>query len=399
MLEGLPVPPGTTVKVIEVPPGPPTPATMLAEVYGPDPQFRRELAEKLKKSFDEVDYVIAVDDSYGSPAKRMRISLDQENLEFHRVEEGVVYDTISALMGEVLIGYSHRGGGANPVAIVVRQPKAGRSVSERLSSTPVPNMNGDVVELGDVVHVSFEPASYPIYRRDGRAAEMVTGDLIGRFDASIYAISDIEESLLKQDWGEEGPPDLNYWEQPDDESFGTILWQGRWELVFRTYRDLAVAFSFAVMGIYMLVVAQFGSFKLPLLVLVPVPLTLPGIILGHWVTGDDFGGPSLMGLITASGIVVRNSILLIEFIRQRQAEGASLRSCLMDAGAVRFKPIFLTGVAAMIGAAFILADSIFRGMALSLLFGLTSSTLLTVLVIPAIYILMRDDHIPLEQKT
>ena len=171
-----------------------------------------------------------------------------------------------------------------------------------------------------------------------------------------------------------------------------MLWDGEWEVTYVTFRDMGAAFGVAILAIYLLVVAQFGSFKLPLVVLIPVPLTLIGIVLGHWLMGAAFTATSMIGFIALAGIIVRNSILLVDFIRHRRAEGVALRPALIEAGATRFKPIFLTAAAAMIGAAFILTDPIFQGLAISLVFGLASSTALTVLVIPAIYVWLRDDE-------
>ena len=162
-------------------------------------------------------------------------------------------------------------------------------------------------------------------------------------------------------------------------------------MTYVTFRDMGAAFMVAILGIYLLVVAQFGSFRLPLVILVPVPLTLIGIVLGHWLLGAPFTATSMIGFIALAGIIVRNSILLVDFIRHRRADGAPLREALLEAGATRFKPIFLTAAAAMIGAAFILTDPIFQGLAISLVFGLASSTALTVLVIPAIYVWLRGD--------
>ena len=180
---------------------------------------------------------------------------------------------------------------------------------------------------------------------------------------------------------------------PQDESKPTLLWDGEWEITYVTFRDMGAAFGVAIVGIYILVVAQFGSFKLPLVILTPIPLTLIGIVLGHWLFGAPFTATSMIGFIALAGIIVRNSILLVDFIRHG-ADGRQLRDVLLEAGAVRFKPILLTALAAMIGAATILLDPIFQGLAISLLFGLASSTLLTVLVIPAIYIALRDDEVP-----
>ncbi|HRX38544.1 MAG TPA: efflux RND transporter permease subunit, partial [Parvularculaceae bacterium] len=179
--------------------------------------------------------------------------------------------------------------------------------------------------------------------------------------------------------------------QPVDESHLTLLWDGEWEITWVTFRDMGAAFMVAIIGIYILVVAQFGSFKLPLVILTPVPLTLIGIMLGHWLFGAQFTATSMIGFIALAGIIVRNSILLVDFIRHGAQEGASLRETLLTAGAVRFKPILLTAIAAMIGASVILFDPIFQGLAISLLFGLASSTALTLLIIPAIYVIARDD--------
>jgi multidrug efflux pump subunit AcrB len=394
-LAELDAPAGTAVKVAEVPPGPPVLATLLAEIYGPDAEARRAAASKVRAAFGAVDFIVDVDDSFGAPADRLRFAIDQESLEYHGVEERAVYDTIAALIGGVRIGYSQRGGGERPFEIALALPKAALQDGERLLSTPLPAggtaREGRNVELGDVVTVRREPASFPIFRRDGRFAEMVTAELAGRFEAPIYGMLAIEDQLKRIDWGNAGPPAIHYHGQPLDESRPALLWDGEWEVTYVTFRDMGAAFGVAILGIYLLVVAQFGSFALPLVVLVPVPLTLIGIVLGHWLFGAPFTATSMIGFIALAGIIVRNSILLVDFIRHRRAEGAALREALLDAGATRFRPILLTALAAMIGAAFILTDPIFQGLAISLVFGLASSTALTLLVIPAIYVWLRDD--------
>ncbi len=383
LLADLPMPKGTSVKVVEVPPGPPVLATLLAEVYGPDADSRRAAAEQVRQAFEKVDFVVDVDDSLSSPWQRLRVSIDQERLEFFGVEQQAVYDTIQALMGGVPVGYSHRGEGANPKQIVIALPKSDKHPGELLANTPIPARTG-TVELGDVVEVSYEPASPSIFRRDGRHAEMVTAELAGRYEAPIYGMFAVEDNLP------EGI-EVAYHGQPADEGRPTLLWDGEWEITYVTFRDMGAAFAVAILGIYLLVVAQFGSFLLPLVILVPVPLTLIGIVIGHMLFGAPFTATSMIGFIALAGIIVRNSILLVDFIRHRLAEGATMRQALLDSGATRFKPIFLTAAAAMIGAAFILADPIFQGLAISLVFGLASSTALTLLVIPAVYIWLRDD--------
>ncbi len=343
-LSGLPVPDGTAIKVVEVPPGPPVMATLLAEVYGPTPEARHAAAARVKQAFRDVPFVVDIDDSLGSTARRLRLVIDQEALEFHGVEEEAVFDTLRALFSGVSVGYSHRGHGTNPIEIAVRLPRLALTIDERLLSTPVLGAKG-VVELGDVVRVVEDPSSPTVYRRDGRFADMVTAELAGAYEAPIYGMFAVEKAL--KDRTTAAPLiALSYHGQPLDEAGLTLLWDGEWEVTYVTFRDMGAAFGVALLAIYLLVVAQFGSFKVPLVILVPVLLTLIGIVLGHWLFGAPFSATSMIGFIA---------------------------------------------LAAMIGAAFILADPIFQGLAISLVFGLASSTALTLLTIPAIYFWLRDD--------
>jgi len=397
-LAGLTVPEHTSVKVVEVPPGPPVISTMLAEIYGPDAETRRAIATEVRSIFKSVPYIVDDDDSFGQRAPRMRISINQDNLEFYKVSESDVYDTVKTLLSGATVGYSHRGGGRHPIAIAVQLPKADLTMSPKTLSTPVPAnaLPGGraIVELGDVVTIKKEKASYPIFRHNGRPTEMVTAELAGAFEAPIYGMIAVADKIENHDWGKLSKPEIALHGQPLDESKPVMLWDGEWEVTYVTFRDMGGAFMVALLGIYILVVAQFGSFKLPLVILTPVPLTLIGIMLGHWAFGAAFTATSMIGFIALAGIIVRNSILLADFIRGARTADKSLRDVLIEAGSVRFKPILLTAVAAMIGAAVILFDPIFQGLAISLLFGLVSSTLLTVLVIPAIYIVLRDDGKP-----
>ncbi len=395
-LKDLPLPAGTSLKVIEPPPGPPVLATLLAEIYGPDPETRRAVAAKVRAAFASVPFIVDVDDSYGRQAERVRLAIDQDNLEYHRVEQSDVYDTIRAFYGASTVGYSHRGAGRQPIPIRIALSKSEQLVGERGLATPVPAnaLPGEraIVELGDVVQLAREPASFPIFRHNGRAAEMVTAELAGAFEAPVYGMLAVAEALEQVDWQDVPKPTIALHGQPADEARPTLLWDGEWEVTWVTFRDMGAAFMVALLGIYILVVAQFGSFKLPLVILTPIPLTLIGIMLGHWLFAAPFTATSMIGFIALAGIIVRNSILLADFIRHGGQPGESLRSVLLAAGAIRFKPILLTALAAMIGAAVILTDPIFQGLAISLLFGLASSTLLTVLVIPAIYIALRGDR-------
>jgi len=392
-LSGLPLPAGTVVKVVEPPPGPPVLGTLLAEIYGPDPQTRRAVATKVREAFASVPFIVDVEDSFRNRPERVRIAIDQDNLEYYRVEQGDVYDTIRTLGGGTTVGYSHRGSGRPPIPIRIALSKSERVVDARTLATPVPAnaLPGEraVVELGDVVSVTREPASYPIFRHNGRAAEMVMAELAGAFEAPVYGMIAVSDAIARADWGDLPKPAIALHGQPNDEQHPTLLWDGEWEVTWVTFRDMGAAFMVAILGIYILVVAQFNSFKLPLVILTPIPLTFIGIMIGHWLFGAPFTATSMIGFIALAGIIVRNSILLVDFIRHARAPGRPLVEVLLEAGAIRFKPILLTALAAMIGAAVILTDPIFQGLAISLLFGLASSTALTVLVIPAIYVVLR----------
>ena len=392
-LKGIEVPPRSSLKVVEPPPGPPVLATLLAEIYGPDPQTRRAVAAQVRKAFESAPFIVDVDDSYGVQARRERIEIDQDSLEFFGVQQGDVFDTLQRLYGGAVVGYSHRGGGRQPLPIRLALSKDQRTLSESLLTTPVPANslpgNRTIVELGDVARVSAEASSFPIFRHNGRAAEMVQAELAGSYEAPLYGLLAVDAALDKMDWPAGTPkPQIIMHGQPLDESKPTLLWDGEWEVTWVTFRDMGAAFMAALVGIYILVVAQFKSFKLPLVILTPVPLTFIGIMLGHWLFHAAFTATSMIGFIALAGIIVRNSILLVDFVRHADAS-KGLREVLLEAGAIRFKPILLTALAAMIGAAVILSDPIFQGLAISLLFGLASSTALTVLVIPAIYVVLR----------
>jgi multidrug efflux pump subunit AcrB len=394
-LAALELPTGAVVKVVEVPPGPPVLSTLIAEVYGPDAATRRAVTAKLRAIFASVPFIVDVDDSIGQPRPRQRIAIDQDQLEFFGVEQRDVYDTIAALTGGVAVGYSHRGEERDPVAIRIGLPKSALAWTERLAATPVPANtqpgSRTVVELGQVVRVAEEAGSPTIFRRDGHYADMVMAELAGEYEAPIYGMREVDRRIDAADWSGLPKPDIRLRGQPDDEQRPSVLWDGEWEITFVTFRDMGGAFGIAILGIYVLVVAQFGSFKLPLVVLTPIPLTLIGIVPGHWLLGAPFTATSMIGFIALAGIIVRNSILLVDFVCHGAAPGRPLRDVLLEAGAVRFKPILLTALAAMIGAATIVTDPIFQGLAISLLFGLAASTLLTVLVIPAIYVVMRGE--------
>ncbi len=400
-LKAIPLPTGGSLKVVETPPGPPVLATLLAEIYGPDEATRQKTAAQVEAIFKSVPYIVDVDNSFGQPRPRLRLVPDRAKLDHYGLSERQVFDSIGALLGRRVVGYATRSGlggnERNPLPIEVALDQSQRSWSASLAVTPVAaTPTGQLVSLGELVTPKIEAGDHAIFRRDGRGATMVTAELAGRYEAPIYGMLAVDEAINAYDWKAHGlvKPDIILHGQPEDESKASVLWDGEWEITWVTFRDMGGAFMVALLGIYVLVVGQFRSFTIPLVILTPIPLTLVGIVLGHILFRAPFTATSMIGFIALAGIIVRNSILLVDFIRHTRSPNKSLRETLLEAGMIRFKPIVLTAAAAMIGAAVILTDPIFQGLAISLLFGLASSTLLTVLVIPAIYIVLRDDGRP-----
>lgn len=398
-LKAVPLPAGASIKVVETPPGPPVLATLLAEIYGPDEDTRRRTAAKVEEIFRSVPYIVDVDTSFGAPRPRLRLTPDRARMDSYGLSERQIFDSIGALLGGQTVGYAPRGDGRDPLPIRVALDQAQRTWSNELAATPVAvmptsaGMPGRLVQLGEVVSASEEAGSPMLFRRNGRAADMVTAELAGAYEAPIYGIFAVNDAIDAFDWQAHGltKPVIAWNGQPEDESHTTLLWDGEWEITWVTFRDMGAAFMVALLGIYVLVVGQFRNFKVPLVILTPIPLTLVGIVLGHMLFAAPFTATSMIGFIALAGIIVRNSILLVDFINHARRPDKPLRDTLLEAGMIRFKPIVLTAAAAMIGAATILSDPIFQGLAISLLFGLASSTLLTVLVIPAIYVVLRDD--------
>lgn len=396
-LKALKLPETASIKVVETPPGPPVLATLLAEVYGPDAATRQKTATELEKIFRSVPYIVDVDNSFGTPRPRLRLDIQRDRIDYYGLSQREIADSIGMLMGSQTVGYAPRGDGRTPLPITIALEQKDRSWTQALSSTPVAQTpGGQLIDLGAVVDTRTETGSPAIFRRDGRYADMVTAELSGAYEAPIYGMLAVNRAVDDFDWAAKGlqKPEILLNGQPEDESVSSLLWDGEWEITWVTFRDMGGAFMVALLGIYILVVAQFRSFLLPLVILTPVPLTLVGIVIGHMLFRAPFTATSMIGFIALAGIIVRNSILLVDFIRHAARPEKSLRDVLLEAGTIRFKPIVLTAAAAMIGAAVILTDPIFQGLAISLLFGLASSTLLTVLVIPAIYIVLRDDGKP-----
>jgi len=248
------------------------------------------------------------------------------------------------------------------------------------------------VPLSEVVNIVQNERDRPIYHKNLLPVTYVVADQAGPVDSPLYGMFAARSRLAGQPLEEGGTLGEYFVRQPSDPYRQyAIKWDGEWQVTYETFRDMGLAYAVGLILIYLLVVAQFRSYLAPLVIMAPIPLTVIGVMPGHALLGANFTATSMIGMIALAGIIVRNSILLVDFIRVRQGSGEPLRDVLLEAGAIRFKPIFLTALAAMIGAAFILPDPIFQGLAISMVFGLASSTALTLLVIPAIYVVLRDD--------
>ena len=393
------LPEGATLQIVQAPPGPPVLAPLVAEIYAPTAAMRLAEAREIKKLFGKIHYIADIHDSWGYRRPQLEIDVDQSKLNFYAVNQSDVNQTIADLLGGVSVGYAYRGAQHLPVDITVGLPNRARDWNDNLAATPIPASSVPgakaIVELGQVVTARQTNGSFTLYRRDGQYTDMVEADMAGKFQAPIYAILAVDHLIAQHHWTKNLPrPTISLSDPPLNAATPTIRWAGEWRITYVTFRDMGGAFIVALLGIYVLVVGQFRSFKIPLMILTPVPLTLIGIMLGHWLLDAYFTATSMIGFIALAGIIVRNSILLVDFIRHGQDGVTPLRQVLLEAGAIRAKPILLTAVAAMIGAAAILPDPIFQGLGISLLFGLASSTLLTLLVIPAIYVVLRDDGKP-----
>ncbi|MBK5969127.1 MULTISPECIES: efflux RND transporter permease subunit [Thiorhodovibrio] len=390
----VPAPRGTAIQVVEVPPGPPVFATLLAEVYGPDPQSRRTAARAVRAAFNEVDFIVDIDDSIGVRRERLHLRPDQAALERLGVSERAVLRELDLLLGGRALEPTTERAAHGAWPVIIELGRRDRGQLDTLLSAPVAAAEG-LVELAQVVNLESAQTERPVFRRNGRSLVMVQATLAGKREAPLYGMLQVQQALRAADVDIA----VRLRGQPVSPERPVLLWHGEWEITYTTFRDMGLAFLGAFVLIYALVVGHFGRFKLPLVIMLPVPLTLLGIVVGHWVIGAKFTATSMIGFIALAGIVVRNSVLLIEFIESRRQAGARVREAVIEAGAVRFRPILLTAVTAMIGALFIILDPIFKGLATSLFFGLISSTLLTTLAIPALYIWRRgDDRDPQAQR-
>jgi len=375
---------GGSVKVVEVPPGPPVQAPLVAEIYGPDYAGQQRLAAAVQALFDSTKDIVDTDTSVETSARRIVVEVDRQKAALLGVPQARVAAALdAALRGEDVV-YLHDAHQRHPIPVRLELPAADKADLDSLLMLRVQGRDGNLVPLAEIVEVSEREWEQTIYHKDLLPVVYVTGDMAGDLDSPLYGMFAMVGEIAA--WGDRGDGiDQHFIGQPANPYDYGIKWDGEWQITYETFRDMGLAYGVGLILIYLLVVAQFRSYLVPLIIMAPIPLTIIGVMPGHALLDKEFTATSMIGMIALAGIIVRNSILLVDFIRHEVAAGTPFEEAVIRSAAVRAKPIALTALAAMLGAFFILDDPIFSGLAVSLIFGIFVSTLLTLVVIPVLY--------------
>jgi multidrug efflux pump subunit AcrB len=377
---------GGSVKVVEVPPGPPVQAPLVAEVYGPSQADRQQLTRRLRQVFDATPGVVDVDDSLEAPSPRLVVTIDRQKAALLGVSQADAAQTLAAGLGGLDATYVRVGHESYPIPVRLELDVPAKADLDGVLALQVRSRSGARVPLSEIVVVERRPWDNAIYHKDLLPLAWVTADSVGSTDSPLYGMFAMV-GTLRDEAAEVGQ---FFFSQPDDPYRPGVKWDGEWQITYETFRDMGLAYSVGLILIYLLVVAQFGSYAVPLVIMAPIPLTIIGVMPGHALLGAQFTATSMIGMIALAGIIVRNSILLVDFINLEVARGRPLADAVIGAASVRARPIALTAAAAMIGAFFILDDPIFNGLAVSLIFGILVSTVLTLVLIPILYFSFRN---------
>ena len=373
---------GALIQVVEMPPGPPVLQTMVAEIYGPDDATRRQVAKDVTEIFRKAESIVDVDNYMQAPHDTWSFVVNQQKAEYQNVTTEDVTKQLAMVMGGQKLGAVKVGREVEPPFLVVPAPLDVRSQFAQLGELPIQTRDNRLVPLSELGAFVRQPADPIIFHKDLRPMEYVTGEVAGRLAAPVYGMIEIAD-LLKDYKTPDGVTLSGHLVGPPADDFKSgFEWTGEWTVTYETFRDMGLAFAAALVLIYMLVVMEFGNFRLPGIIMAPIPLTLIGIIPGHWLFGAEFTATSMIGWIALAGIIVRNSILLVDFSKHAIADGMPVRTAVLEAARTRTRPIVITSLALIAGSASILTDPIFQGMAISLLFGAIVSTALTLIVIP-----------------
>ena len=376
---------GARIQVVEMPPGPPVLQPVVAEVHGPDAATRRQVARDMEDMFEQVDGMADIDSYMADPYTYWQFNIDREKANRVGVTVETINRNLAMIMGGYKLGDVKRGAPLEPTYIVMQAPLAVRSQLSQLANLPIPTAAGKSIPLGELgTFVKRQEDPY-IYHKDLRGVEYVTGEMTGRLGAPIYGMFGVEDLVKKYttpDGVVMGGMPMNLIGPPDNDLHSGFEWTGEWTVTYETFRDMGLAFMAALLLIYGLIVVEFRDYALAGLIMAPIPLTLIGIIPGHWIMGANFTATSMIGMIALGGIIVRVSILLVEFVKIEVQNGKDIREAAVDAAKVRLRPILITSLTTMVGAGAILSDPIFNGMAVSILFGMSSATVFTMIVIP-----------------
>ena len=379
---------GVVSKVVEVPPGPPVRATLVAEVYGDEPAEQRQVARRVRELFEEQPGVVDVDWSLTAPQREVRFRVDEEKAALSGVSKPAIVQSLRIGLNGSVPTHLSAPDARSPVPIRVRLSEAERSGTDRLEGLRVASRSGGLVPVGELVHAVEDTVPQVIDRKNMQRVVYVTAAVAGEAESPVYAILDLREKLAEIELpGGGGTLEQMYTHQPESTDTPAVKWDGEWQITYEVFRDLGIAFAGALLLIYALIVGWFGSLTTPLVMMAAIPLTLIGIAPGHWGFGAFFTATSMIGMIALAGIMVRNGILLIDYLEVRLEAGVPLKKAVLEAGAVRTRPIALTAGTVIIGAAVILFDPIFEGLAVSLITGAVASTALTLIVVPSIYFL------------
>ncbi|MBF0195981.1 MAG: efflux RND transporter permease subunit, partial [Magnetococcales bacterium] len=373
---------GAKIQVVEMPPGPPVLQSVVAEVTGPTSEIRHEVANHITKLFEESEGIVDVDNYMQHDFELWRFQVDSEKAVRRGISVDAINRNLGMAMGGARMGDVKRGNVLEPTYIVLQVPMAIRSKITSLADLPISSPSGGIVPLGELGHFVKGLQDPIIYHKDLRPVEYITGEVTGLLDAPIYSMMEVDEKLKNYTTPDGQVISGEYLGAPETYAKSGFEWTGEWTVTFETFRDMGMAFGVALILIYMLVVWEFGNFTLPAIIMAPIPLTLLGIVPGHYIMDAKFTATSMIGFIALAGIIVRNSILLVDFAQQEIYNGVGVRDAVILSCKARTRPIVITALALVAGSSVIMSDFIFRGMAVSLLFGVLVSTVLTLLVIP-----------------
>jgi multidrug efflux pump subunit AcrB len=380
---------GANVKIVEVPPGPPVQSVLVAEVYGPDYNRQLAVAREVRTLFEHTSGVVDVDDYIEEDQAKYVFTVDRAKAALAGIPSQDIVHTLRMALQGAKVGLVHIPQEKSPVQIVLRLPLAERTGLEHLGEIGMRTNTGGIVQLSELLTIEQTVQDKAIYHKNQKPVVYVLADVGGpgaeQAESPVYGVLGVGKKLEEFRPVEGYQIEQYYASQPWSEEKLAMKWDGEWHITYETFRDMGIAFAVAMLLIYLLIVGQFQSFITPLIIMAPIPLTLIGILPGHWMTGSYFTATSMIGFIALAGIIVRNSILLVDFIQLQERAGVSLSEAVIKAGAIRTRPILLTAAALMVGAFVIILDPIFQGLAVSLLFGVGASTLLTLVVIPVLY--------------